>query len=142
MSQVKEKDTVQVHYKGTLGNGEVFDNSFDREPLEFTLGSGQIIPGFEQGVLNMSVNEQKTIHIPAEEAYGPVLEELIQEVPKADIPAEIELAVGLPLVSRAPDGREFQLVVKEVKEETVLLDANHPLAGKDLTFELELVAIK
>jgi FKBP-type peptidyl-prolyl cis-trans isomerase SlpA len=142
MSQVKEKDTVQVHYKGTLSNGEVFDNSFDREPLEFTLGSGQIIPGFEQGVLNMSVNEQKTIHIPAEEAYGSVMDELIQEVPKADIPAEIELAVGLPLVSRTPDGREFQLVVKEVKEETVLLDANHPLAGKDLTFELELVAIK
>lgn len=141
MSQVKNNDVVQVHYRGTLNDGQEFDSSFEREPLEFTMGKGQLIPGFEKGVLKMKVNEKKTIQIPADEAYGQVLNELIQEVPKTDIPVEIELHVGLPLVSRTPEGREFQLVIKEVKEETVLLDANHPLAGKDLTFDLELVAI-
>ncbi|MFI2742405.1 peptidylprolyl isomerase [Zhouia sp. PK063] len=142
MSKVKQNDTVKVHYTGTLENGEVFDSSLQREPIEFTLGQGQLIPGFENGVIDMTVNEKKTIHIPSAEAYGDVREELIQEVPKAELPPEIEPQIGMGLVSRTPDGREIQLVVKDVKDEAIVVDANHPLAGKDLTFEIEVLEIK
>ncbi len=137
----KANDKVQVHYKGSLSNGEVFDSSEGREPLEFTLGSGQIIPGFEQGVLGMEVDESKTINIPAAEAYGEPREELIQEVSKEHLPEEIKPEVGMQLMSKAPDGQETPLVVTEVKDESIVVDANHPLAGKDLTFELTLVSI-
>ena len=142
MSQVKQNDTVRVHYTGTLDNGEIFDSSREREPLEFTLGQGQLIPGFENGVIDMKVNETKTVEIPAAEAYGEHQAELIQEVPKDQLPPEIKPEIGLGLVSRTPDGREMPLTITEVREESIMVDANHPLAGKDLTFEIEVVEIK
>ncbi|MBZ9628654.1 peptidylprolyl isomerase [Psychroflexus sp. CAK57W] len=143
MSQVKEKDTVKVHYTGKLAStGQVFDSSLEREPIEFTLGEGTIIPGFETGVLNMKEAEKKTIEIPKEEAYGDVKKELFQEVPKDQLPEEIKPEVGMGLVSQNPDGTERQLRVAEVKDDHIVVDANHPLAGHDLTFELELVEIK
>lgn len=142
MSKVKEKDTVRVHYTGKLTDGQVFDSSREREPIEFTLGEGQLIPGFEKGMIGMEVNETKTLNIPMNEAYGDRNNELIQEVPKAELPEEIKPEVGMNLMSRTPDGREIPLTVTEVKEEAIVVDANHPLAGKDLEFEVELVEIK
>jgi len=143
MSQVKANDTVKVHYTGKLADGQVFDSSVERgEPIEFTMGQGQLIPGFEKGLINMKVNEKKTINIPKEEAYGEPREELVQEVQKSQLPEEIKPEVGMGLVSKSPDGQEMNLVVKDVKEETIVVDGNHPLAGKDLVFDLEVVEIK
>lgn len=137
----KANDKVKVHYKGTLSNGEVFDSSEGREPLEFTLGTGQVIPGFDNGVVGMQVDESKTINIPCAEAYGEVRPELVQEVPKSQLPEEIKPEVGLQLMSQTPEGQQIPLVVTEVKEDVIVVDANHPLAGKDLTFEITLVSI-
>ncbi|MGB0177185.1 MAG: FKBP-type peptidyl-prolyl cis-trans isomerase [Owenweeksia sp.] len=142
MDLVKENDTIRVHYTGKLANGEVFDSSEGRDPLEFTLGQGQIIPGFEKGVLNMKVSEKKTIEIPSAEAYGERREDMMQEVPKDQLPPEINPEVGMGLVSKTPQGQEMRLTVAEVKDNSIVVDANHPLAGKDLTFEVELVEIK
>ncbi len=142
MDLVKENDTIRVHYTGKLSNGEVFDSSEGRDPLEFTLGQGQIIPGFEKGVLNMKVSEKKTIEIPSNEAYGERREDMMQEVPKDQLPPEIDPKVGMGLVSKTPEGQEMRLTVAEVKDVSIVVDANHPLAGKDLTFEVELVEIK
>ena len=141
MSQVKQNDTVKVHYTGKLVDGQVFDTSEGKEPIEFTLGLGQLIPGFEKGLLDMKVNERKTIHIPKEEAYGEPRAELVQEVEKSQLPEEITPEVGMGLVSKTPDGQEMNLVVSEVKENTIVVDGNHPLAGKDLIFDLEVVEI-
>lgn len=137
----KANDKVKVHYKGTLNDGEVFDSSEGKEPLEFTLGTGQVIPGFDNGIIGMQVEESKTINIPCAEAYGEVREELKQEVSKEQLPPEIKPEVGLQLMSSTPDGQQIPLVVAEVKEEVIIVDANHPLAGKDLTFEVTLVSI-
>ena len=142
MSQIKQNDTVRVHYTGKLLDGQVFDSSLEREPLEFTMGQGQLIPGFEKGLLDMKVNEKKTITIPSEEAYGAPRQELVQEVEKNMLPEEIKPEVGMGLVSTSPDGREMNLVVTEVKENSIVVDGNHPLAGKDLVFDLEVVEIK
>ncbi|MEL0644762.1 MAG: FKBP-type peptidyl-prolyl cis-trans isomerase 2 [Olleya marilimosa] len=142
MNQVKENNTVKVNYTGKLSDGQIFDTSEGREPLEFTLGQGQLIPGFEKGVIDMKLNEKKTITIAKEEAYGDVNPALIQEVSKADLPQDMTPEVGMGLVSKTQDGRETNLMVVEVKEETIVLDANHPLAGKDLVFDLEVVDIK
>lgn len=142
MSQVKQNDTVKVHYTGKLKDGQVFDTSEGKEPIEFTLGQGQLIPGFEKGLIDMKVQEKKTITIPQDEAYGEAREELIQEVAKDQLPEEIKPEVGMGLVSKTPDGKEMNLVVAEVKEETIVVDGNHPLAGKDLIFDLEVVEIK
>lgn len=143
MSQVKANDTVKVHYTGKLADGQVFDSSVERgEPIEFTMGQGQLIPGFENGLIDMEVNEKKTINIPKEEAYGEPREELVQEVEKSQLPEEIKPEVGMGLVSKSPDGQEMNLVVKDIKEETIVVDGNHPLAGKDLVFDLEVVEIK
>ena len=142
MSQVKENDTVKVHYTGKLENGQVFDSSLQREPLEFTLGQGMLIPGFEKGVMEMEVNEKKTITIPKEEAYGEVNKEIFQKVGKEQLPKEITPEVGMTLATRNPDGSERPLTVTEVESDHIVVDANHPLAGKDLTFELELLEIK
>ena len=142
MSQVKENNTVKVHYTGKLSDGQVFDSSEGKEPLEFTLGQGRLIPGFEKGLIDMKLNEKKTITIASDEAYGPVREDLIQEVAKSELPQEITPEVGMGLVSKSPDGQEMNLLVAEVKAESIVLDGNHPLAGKDLTFDLEVVEIK
>ncbi|CAM4264676.1 FKBP-type peptidyl-prolyl cis-trans isomerase [Gillisia limnaea] len=142
MSQVKQNDTVKVHYTGKLADGQVFDTSEGKEPIEFTLGQGQLIPGFEKGLLDMKLNEKKTVNIPKEEAYGEPRAELVQEVEKNQLPEEIKPEVGMGLVSKTPDGQEMNLVVSEVKENTIVVDGNHPLAGKDLVFDLEVVEIK
>lgn len=143
MSQVKANDTVKVHYTGKLADGEVFDSSVDRgEPLEFTMGQGQLIPGFEEGLIDMKVSEKKTLNIPADKAYGDRRDELIQEVPKSQLPEDIKPEKGMALMSKTPDGREMPLVVAEVKDDSIVVDANHPLAGKDLIFDIELVEVK
>ena len=139
--EAKANDTVKVHYKGTLSDGREFDSSEGREPLEFTLGAGQTIPGFENGIIGMQVEQAKTINIPAEEAYGEHKEGLVQEVPKEHMPQDMEPEVGMQLMSRSPDGQEIPLIITSVQETTVTVDANHPLAGKDLTFEVTLVGI-
>ena len=142
MSLVKENATVKVHYTGKLADGQVFDSSEGKEPIEFTLGQGQLIPGFEKGLINMKLNEKKTINIPKDEAYGDSREDLIQEVQKSELPDEIKPEVGMGLVSKSQDGREMNLLVAEVKEDSIVVDGNHPLAGKDLVFDLEVVEIK
>ncbi|WP_209401799.1 peptidylprolyl isomerase [Pseudozobellia sp. WGM2] len=142
MSQVKNNDTVKVHYTGKLEDGQVFDSSVERgEPLQFTLGQGQLIPGFEKGLIDMKVNEKKTVNIPKTEAYGETNEQLIQEVPKSQLSDDIEPQVGMGLVSQTPNGQEINLIVKDVKDDSIVVDGNHPLAGKDLVFDLELVEI-
>jgi len=142
MSKVKANDTVKVHYTGKLTDGQVFDSSRDKEPIEFTMGEGQIIPGFEKGLIDMEVSETKTITIPSEEAYGERREEMMQEVPKEQLPQDIKPEVGMGLISQTPEGQEMRLTVAEVKDDTIVVDANHPLAGKDLVFDLEVVEIK
>ena len=142
MSQVKENDTVKVHYTGKLKSGQIFDSSLEREPLEFTLGQGMLIPGFEKAVIDMKVNEKKTVDIPMEEAYGDIIKELFHKVEKAQLPPEMEPAVGLGLASRDENGNEHQFRIVEVNEDHVILDGNHPLAGRELVFDLEVVEIK
>mgnify|MGYP003574877766 FL=1 len=138
---VKKGDKIKVHYHGKLSNGETFDSSEGREPLEFEVGSGMVIPGFDEGVTGMSVGDKKTITIPFAEAYGPVNPDMVVDMPKDRFPPEMELAIGMPLVMSDQNGQQFQVTVTEIKEDSILLDANHPLAGKDLTFDLELVEI-
>lgn len=142
MNQVTGNETVKVHYTGKLSDGRVFDSSAEREPLEVKLGEGRLIPGFEKGLLNMKVNEKRTITISKEEAYGDVQEELFQKIPNENLPTEIKPEVGMGLVATNPDGTERQLRIADVKDDHIIVDANHPLAGEDLTFELELVEIK
>ena len=142
MSKVKENDTVKVHYTGKLGNGQVFDSSLEREPLEVTLGQGMLIPGFEKGIIAMELNEKKTINIPVAEAYGDVQKELLYEVKKEQLPQDMAPEVGMGLASKDENGKEVQFRIAEVNEDHIIADANHPLAGHDLTFELELVEIK
>lgn len=142
MSHVTGNETVKVHYTGKLSDGRVFDSSLEREPLEITLGQGMLIPGFEKGLLNMKVNEKKTIVIPKEEAYGEVQKGLFQKIPNENLPPEIKPEVGMGLVASTPDGGEQQLRIAEVQDDFIVVDANHPLAGEDLTFDLELMEIK
>jgi peptidylprolyl isomerase len=141
MAQVKSGDTIKVHYHGKLTSGETFDSSEGREPLEFEVGSGMVIKGFDDGVTGMSVGEKKTINIPVAEAYGPRNPEMIIEMPKERFPADMEIAVGMPLGMSDQSGQQFQVTIVEIKEEVVMLDANHPLAGQELIFDLELVEI-
>ena len=130
-----------MHYHGKLTSGETFDSSEGRAPLEFEVGSGMVIPGFDNGVLDMTVGEKKTIHIPFMEAYGPKQPEMIVEFPKTQFPADLNPEIGMALTMNNGQGQQFQVTVVEVKEEVVVLDANHSLAGQDLTFDLELVGI-
>ena len=141
MKEVKANNTVKVHYTGKLADVQVFDTSEGKEPIEITLGKGALIPGFEKGLMSMKLNEKKTINIPKEEAYGEVHEQLIQEVKRAELPQDMAPEVGMHLVAKSPEGQEQNLQVIEVKEETVVLDGNHPLAGQDLVFDLEVVEI-
>ena len=142
MIQVSENSTVKVNYTGKLADGQVFDSSEGKEPIEFTLGQGRLIPGFEKGLIDMELNEKKTITIPKEEAYGEVNKDLIQEVKKSELPQEMAPEVGMGLVSKSPDGQEMNLLVIEVRDETIVIDGNHPLAGKELIFDLEVIEIK
>lgn len=143
MAQAKSGDTVQVHYTGRLNDGTVFDSSEGRDPLEFQLGSGMVIPGFDAGISGMNVGEKKTVNIPSEEGYGPLNEEMIIDVDRAEIPADIPLEVGMTL-NMHQDGSEevIPVTVTDLNDATVTLDANHILAGKDLIFDIELVDVK
>ena len=141
MQQVKAGDVVKVHYTGKLTSGEQFDSSAGREPLEFTVGAGQMIKGFDAALPGMVKGDKKTINIPFMEAYGPVNAEMVIYMPKERFPADMELETGMPLMMSDGQGQQFQVTVTEIRETTVILDANHPLAGKDLTFDLELVEI-
>ncbi len=141
MSQVKKGDTVHIHYTGTLRDGSVFDSSEGRDPLAFTVGSGQIIPGLEAAVEGMSVGDTRRVEVPSDQAYGPVQEEARQAVPRADIPDEIPMEVGTQVNAQNQEGEVMTLTIHEVADQHVVLDANHPLAGQDLIFDVELVAI-
>ena len=139
--KAKANDKVKVHYTGKLTTGEVFDSSEGRDPLEFTVGGGQMIKGFDEAVNGMEMNEKKTVTIPSGEAYGERREELIQEVPKDQLPAEMSPKVGQKLVATNDLGHQTYVNVTAVTEEAITVDANHDLAGKDLVFDIELVAI-
>ena len=130
-----------MHYHGRLTSGETFDKSEGRDPLEFEVGGGMVIKGFDEGVSGMAVGEKKTITIPFDEAYGPRNPEMLIEVPKERFPQDLELEVGMPLGMSDGQGQQMQVIVAEIRPEVVLLDANHPLAGHDLVFDLELVEI-
>ena len=138
MTQAKNGDTVKVHYTGTLDDGSQFDSSVGSEPLEVTLGGGQVIPGFEQGIEGMQIGETKQIHIPAEEAYGQRHDELMQTVSRDQLPEDVDLQIGMQFQVDGGNG-PLVLTVTEVTDETATLDGNHPMAGNNLNFELELV---
>jgi peptidylprolyl isomerase len=141
MTQAKTQDKVSVHYTGTLDDGTVFDSSVEREPLTFTLGEGQIIPGFEEAVVGMETGQKRTVRIPADQAYGPRRDDRLIDVPRDQFPPEIEPQVGQQLQVQQPNGQPAIVAVAQVSADTVTLDANHPLAGQALTFEIELVTI-
>lgn len=141
MGTVKTGDTVRIHYTGTLADGTSFDSSQGRDPLEFTVGSGQIIAGLDKALPGMAVGEQKVVEVPAAEAYGVHQPEGLQQVPREQVPPEVPLDPGTRLQVQTPDGRTLPVTVTEVTEEVVVLDANHPLAGEDLTFAIEVVEI-
>ncbi|RMF09903.1 MAG: peptidylprolyl isomerase [Alphaproteobacteria bacterium] len=141
MTKAETGDRVRVHYTGRTDQGMEFESSRNREPLEVTLGQGQVIPGFEAALIGMAEGDTKTVTIPEAEAYGPRRPELVHEVPRSDIPPEIELEPGRTLLANTPDGNQLRLEVKAVTDETVTVDANHPLAGENLTFDLEMVDV-
>ena len=141
MAQVKKGDKVKVHYTGKLDNGTVFDSSKGRNPLEFTIGDGKIIPGFEEAVISMQPGESKTIKIEAEKAYGPYRKELVAEIEKSKFPENIKPVIGQQLQVKQENGQMIIVMIIGFSDTHVTLDANHPLAGRDLTFELELVEI-
>lgn len=143
MSKVKEGDTVKVHYTGKLEDGSVFDSSREREPLEFKLGEGKLIPGFEKAVVGLSEGESTTVDISSDDAYGERRDDLVIEVSKSDLPEEIDPQVGLQLQMQQRDSEQtIPVQITKVADDYVTLDANHPLAGKDLTFDIKLVEIK
>ena len=141
MSQAKDGDKAKVHYTGKLQDGEIFDSSKEREPLEFVIGSGNVIPGFENGVVGMEIGESKVLTIPPEEAYGERRAELVVEVNRSDFPENITPSIGLQLQMTQPNGNSLNVIITDLTEEVVTLDANHPLAGQTLFFDVELVEI-
>ena len=141
MQQAKSGDTVKVDYTGKLEDGTVFDTSASREPLQFIIGDGQLIPGFDKAVIGMIVGDKKTINIPSDQAYGPHLEDKVLEVNQDQIPKHLNLKVGQQVQVPQKDGSKIFFVVTDVCETSVTLDGNHPLAGKDLVFEIQLVEI-
>lgn len=141
MTQVKSGDTVKIHYTGTLTDGTTFDSSEGRDPLEFQVGSGQIIGGLDAAMPGMEVGDKKEVQVACDEAYGPVNPEMRQDIPRSNIPDEIPLQEGIQLQMQSPDGQVMPVTVVEIKDDAVTLDANHPLAGQDLVFNIELVSI-
>jgi peptidylprolyl isomerase len=141
MKQAQQGDTVKVHYKGTLDNGVEFDTSEGGDPLQFTIGDGAVIPGFETAIIGMKTNEAKTITIPSAEAYGERDPESVFSIERGRLPEDMEPEVGDQLQMTQEDGGIFVVQVTEINDKNVTLDANHPLAGEDLTFELKLVEI-
>lgn len=141
MRQVKSGDTVKVHYHGRLTDGTTFDSSEGREPLEFEVGRGMVIKGFDEGVLGMAIGDKRTIEIPVDEAYGPADPNMVMEFPIDRLPADMKPEVGMQLSMTDGAGQNIPVVITEVKQDSILLDANHPLAGEDLVFDLEIVEI-
>ncbi len=141
MQQVKKGDTVKVHYHGKLTNGTTFDSSAGREPLQFTAGAGMVIKGFDDAVMGMVIGDKKTVQIPVEEAYGPKSEEMIMDFPRNQVPEDMKPEVGMTLHMTDAGGNVMPVVVVDVNEEFLKLDANHPLAGEALVFDIELVEI-
>lgn len=141
MSQAKQGDTVRIHYKGTLDDGSVFDSSEGRDPLEFAVGSGMIIPGLDKAIPGMVVGDKKVVNVPCLEAYGEMNPDARQAVPRDQFPDNIPMEVGTQLQMQGPDGQAMVVRIAEVAETEVTLDGNHALAGKDLTFAIEMVAI-
>lgn len=141
MTYAKMGDTVRVHYIGTLPDGTVFDTSEQREPLEFKVGEGKLIPGFEQALIGMQPGMAKTQTVPADMAYGPRMKELVREFNRDDLPTEFELEVGQQLQFQLPGDNTLAVTVIDVSGDTITLDANHPLAGEDLQFEIRLLEI-
>ena len=141
MQQAKKGDKVKVHYHGKLTSGETFDTSSGREPLEFEVGSGSVIKGFDEGVAGMEVGEKKTINIVADEAYGSRSEDMMIEFPKDRFPNDMKIEEGMQLMMGNGSGQNIPVIVTEIKDSSVILDANHPLAGEDLVFDVELVEI-
>jgi peptidylprolyl isomerase len=141
MSQAKTGDTVKIHYTGTLDDGTQFDSSNGRDPLEFTLGSGQVIPGFDKAVEGMAVGDEKSVNIQPEDAYGPRNDQMVQDVPKSALPDDLEPEEGMGLQARGQDGQVLNLTVVAVGEDSITVDGNHPLAGQNLNFDIQLVEI-
>ena len=137
----KTGDTVKVHYTGTLDDGSQFDSSVGRQPLEFRLGTGQVIKGFDDGVTGMNIGDKKSVRIPPEEAYGEHRSEMMVSITKDQVPADINVEIGTKLMMQGQNGQPVPVTVVDIKEEGIILDANHELAGQTLTFELELVEI-
>ncbi|MBT3141705.1 peptidylprolyl isomerase [Phaeobacter gallaeciensis] len=141
MTQAKSGDTVRIHYTGTLLDGSTFDSSEGRDPLEFVVGSGQIIPGLDVAIPGLAVGDKKEVNVPCQEAYGPINPEMRQAIPREGIPDEVPLEIGIQLQMQSPDGQVLPVTVVEMDEATVTLDANHPLAGQDLIFNIEVTSI-
>lgn len=141
MIEAKIGNTVKVHYTGKLEDGTIFDSSIDKDPLEFKIGNGNMIPGFEKAVMGMVLGDVKTANIPFQEAYGEKKKEMMVEVPMAQVPEDITPEVGLQLSIAQQDGSPIPVVISEVNDDKIILDANHPLAGKNLIFDIELVEI-
>lgn len=138
---IENGQKVKIHYTGTLDDGNKFDSSVGRDPLEFEMGAGMVIPGFETGVKEMAVGEKKSIHIPSVEAYGEQREEMVMEFDRAQLPEDIEPEVGMDLQMQGPEGQPLPVKITAVAESKITIDANHPLAGQNLNFELELVSV-
>jgi len=141
MTQAKKGDKVQVNYKGYLEDGKIFDSSEGKPPLDVTLGTGMVIPGFDAALTGMEVGDKKTVKIPMEQAYGPHNAEMVMQIPKDQIPADLKPEIGQRLQVGGTGGEEMMVEVIDLTDDFIVLDANAPLAGKDLTFDLELVAI-
>ncbi|MFC2033851.1 peptidylprolyl isomerase [Chloroflexota bacterium] len=137
----KDGNTVKVHYTGTLEDGITFDTSREREPLEFTIGEGNLIPGFEEAVKGMKIGQVKTVTIPSDEAYGPPREEMIIKIGREQLPENLNPTVGQQLQMQQPNGTATVVIITDVAENEITIDANHPLAGKNLIFEIELMEI-
>ncbi|KIC43655.1 peptidylprolyl isomerase [Ruegeria sp. ANG-S4] len=141
MTAIKDGDTVRIHYTGTLLDGKVFDSSDGRDPLAFTVGSGQVIVGLDAALPGMEVGEKKRVEIPCADAYGPINPGARQQIPREGIPDDIPLEPGTQLQMQTPDGQALPVTVVDADEATVTLDANHPLAGHDLVFDIEIVSV-
>ena len=138
---IENGQKVKIHYTGTLDDGKQFDSSAGHDPLEFEMGAGMVIPGFEKGVADMTVGEKKSIHIPSIEAYGEVREDLVMAFERAQLPEDLEPETGMMLQMQGPDGQPVPVTITAVAEENITIDANHQLAGQNLNFELELVSV-
>jgi peptidylprolyl isomerase len=141
MTQAKSGDTVKIQYTGRLDDNSVFETSVDRDPIKLTIGRGRTIPALEQAIVGMETGESKNVEISAEQAYGAYHEELVHSVSRKVLPADMEPEIGQRLNATSVDGRKFSVTIRDISEKTVMMDANHPLAGKDLIFDIELVAI-